>query len=181
MEIRPKSEEYISRKEDQIHLGHSEPKGPGWRVSRERPPKRLGPWTDIPGNSGCTDLPSKGSREPDLPTGDWPDRHFLLQGVTSRRQLCTCPAAPFSTARPLPRFCWLSHLQGLRSAGAEATWGQSQGSWCSGLHHSAKLCCSQQRPASNNSRDDSRRGHNQIAYLKSDYVLCPQRWRSSIQ
>ena len=130
---------------------------------------------------GHTDLPSKGSRDPDHPTGDWPDRHFLLQGVTSRRQLCSCPAAPFSTARPLPRFCWLSHLQGLRSAGAEATWGQSQGSWCSGLHHSAKLCCSQQRPASNNSRDDSRRGHNQIAYLKSDYVLCPQRWRSSIQ
>ena len=58
METWPQSKEYILRKDDQVHFGHSEPKGPGWGTSGERLPKGVGPWSDVPGNSGCTDLSS---------------------------------------------------------------------------------------------------------------------------
>ena len=40
---------------------------------------------------------------------------------------------------------------------------------------------SQQTPSSNNTREDSTHGHHQWSILKSDYILCSQRWRSSIQ
>ena len=41
---------------------------------------------------------------------------------------------------------------------------------------------SRQTPSSNNTRDDCTQGHHQVINTKfTDYILCSQRWRSSIQ
>ena len=105
--------------------------------------------------------------------------HFLLQEVTSGRQLCNCPVASLTTARHYP---------------------DSEGSdicrVCGQLDQMARgpkpgiavlrmtpLCLDTLLEAKthSNSTDDSTGGHHQTVYLTSDYVLCPQRWRSSIQ
>ena len=42
----------------------------------------------------------------------------------------------------------------------------------------------QQTPSSNNTREDSTRGHHQIGdqhWIQTDYTLCSRRWRNSIQ
>ena len=50
-----------------------------------------------------------------------------------------------------------------------------------------RIYWSQKIPSSNNTRDDSTRGHHQVvkssqaSQNQTDYILCSQRWRSSIQ
>ena len=47
----------------------------------------------------------------------------------------------------------------------------------------ARMHWSQQTPSSNNTREDSTHGHHQMVNteIRFDYILCSQRWRSSIQ
>ena len=44
-----------------------------------------------------------------------------------------------------------------------------------------KMHWSQKTPSSNNTREDSTHGHHQNHQNQIDYILCSQRWRSSIQ
>ena len=106
--------------------------------------------------------------------------HFLLQEVTSRKQLCNCPVASLTTARHYPdsegsdicRVC--GQLDQMARGPKPGT----------PVFRMTPLCLVtllKTKTHSNNSTDDSTGGHHQTVYLTSDYVLCPQRWRRSIQ
>lgn len=99
--------------------------------------------------------------------------HFLLQEVTSRRQLCTCPAASFSNPDHHPDSVGSAILQG------SVSWNRGYVGPKPGIlvfrmtPLSAPLVAMlTARLASNNSRADSTCGCHQTVYLKSDYVLC---------